>query len=229
MSYGIDSDLLGFADTSLGISLQSVSNPVKTPGEAKAADSNGDVVAETLYDTAYGHQITCNYVCAKASAIDFYDTTTAKDFRGGKVINGYVVTGISVTTANNAHATVSLTAQKTISTDTQIDKYDPSITFTGGKGARSIGFGVDSLSRLTGTSANFGVQVSRSLDSAGAELAVDVYEGRLDATHTLVGVTGAPGGTADTGYTLLSGPSKDESNTEYATGSAVVFKNISAS
>lgn len=229
MSFGIDSDILGFGDTSLGIAINSVSNPGRTATEAQAQDSNGDVVASTLHDTGTGQQISLSYVCGKSSTVDFYDTTTAKDFRGGKVINGYVITGISATTSNTAPATVQITAQKTNAADSEVDKYDPGFTFTGGKGAQGIGFTKDSVSRLTGSSASFSVQISRAMDSANEELALDVYGGRLDVTHNLVGVTGAPGGTADTGYTLLTGPSKEESNTEYATGTAVVFKNISAS
>ena len=228
MSFGIDSDILGFADAALGISLQGVESTPKNAQEATAQDSNADVVATTLYDTTYGQPLTHNYVCAKNVEIKFFDTTTSKDFRGGKVINGFVITGASVGTANNQQAaTVSFTSQKTISTDSVVAKYDPSITFNGGKGARKFGFTKDTATRLTASGLTFSVEPSRTLDSIGQELALDVGKGRLQSTHTLVGVTGVPGGVADTGWTLLNGPSKSEGNTNYATGTATLFKNIS--
>ena len=231
MSYGITTDIIGFADTALGISLQGVKNPVRSPSEAKAMDSNGDVVAETVYDTGYGQGITLDYVCAKASEIKFYDTLTVKDFRGGKVVGGYVINGITVTTSNSDFAKVSISAAKTIATDTDVAKYDwgTGANFTGGKGAKKFGFATDTATRLTGSTLTAKVSSARAQDSTGEELCVDVGEGRIDASHTLVGVTGVPGGAADTGWTLLGGPSNDESNTDYESGSAVVFQNISAS
>jgi hypothetical protein len=229
MAFGITTDYFGFADTSLGIAANSASNAGLQASEAQAMDSNGDVVASTIHDTGYGQAVSVDYVCGKASSIDFYDTATSKDFRGGKVINGYVITSISVSTSNTEQATVTISGQKTIAADSEVAKYDPGFTFTGGKGAQSIGYSTDTNTRLTGSSASFSVQTSRAMDSTNEELALDVYGGRLEVTHDLVGVTAAPGGAADTGFTLLTGPGESESNTEYGTGSAMVFKNISAS
>lgn len=228
MSYGITSDILGFAAQFPGVALQSVTNPVRSPSEAKAMDSNSDVVAETLYDTTNGQQRTVSYVAGLNEAIDFYtvDTVTTRDYRLGKVINGHVITGIAINTANSDFATIQMTCQKTGTADSNVSKYATGITFNGGKGARKFGFTVDAATRLTGSSVAAGVSVARSMDSTGEELAIDVSEGRIDATHNLVGVTGVPAGTADTGWTLLNGPSVDESNTEYETGTAVVFKNL---
>lgn len=227
MSYGIDSDILGFADTTNRISLQSVNNPVKTASEATAQDSNGDVVATTLYDTSAGHQISLNYKAYKDTVILFYDTTSGTDFRGGKVINGYVITGLAVSTSNTDFTDITFTAQKTAAVDGDVEKYNWSFTVTGGKGAQPVGFSSDTVTRVTGSSVNCSVQVARGMDSTGEELDLQVYNGRIEATNDLVGVTGAPGGSADTGFTLVSGPAKVEGNTAYATGSAVVFKNIS--
>lgn len=226
MSYGITSDILGFAAEFTGVTLQGVTNPVRSPSEAKAMDSNGDVVEETLYDTTNGQQRTLNYTAAVNETIDFYDTLAGRDFRLGKVIGGYVITGKSISTSNTDFAGIQFTVQKTASADSEVSKYNDGLTFNGGKGARKFGFTVDTVTRLTGSSVSAGVSVARTLDSAGEEKAIDVSEGRIDATHNLTGVTGVCGGSADTGWTLLGGPSNDESNTGYETGSAVVFQNI---
>jgi hypothetical protein len=229
MSFGIDSDILGFSDTTNSISLQSVTNPVKEASEAQAMDSNGDVAASTLYDTGAGHSITLNYVLGKDTTVLLYDTTTSVDVRGGKVVNGYVITGVSATTSNTDFAKISLTAQKTNAVDGDVAKYVWGFTVTGGKGAVPYGFSSDTATRVTGSSVTGSLSVARAMDSTGEELCADVSTGRLEASNDLVGVTGAPGGSADTGWTLISGSSKSEGNTAYATGSATVFKNITAS
>ena len=228
MSYGITTDILGFAAEFPGVTLQGVTDPVRSPSEAKANDSNGDVVAETLFDTTNGQQRTVSYKATANETIDFYtvDTGTSRDYRLGKVIGGYVITGKSISTTNTDFADIQFTIQKTASLDTAVSKYNTGITFNGGKGARKFGFTKDTATRLTGSSVSAQVGVARSLDSLGQEKAIDVSEGRIDATHNLTGVTGVCGGAADTGWTLLGGPSNDETNTGYETGSAVVFKNI---
>jgi hypothetical protein len=226
MSYGIDSDLFGFSDTTKGISLQDVMNPVRTASEATASDSCGDIAATTLYDTTSGQQITLNYKCAKDTVIDFYDTTTSVDFRLGKVINGYVITSIAASTSNSDFATVTLSGQKTATADGEVNKYTPTVTFNGGKCARKFGYSADTVTRLTGGKYTASVDVARAMDSTGEEYQIEVSKGREEGDHEVVGVTGAPGGAADTGWTLKDGTSKSEGNTKYADGSAKVFKNL---
>lgn len=228
MSFGITSDIWSFSDTSLGISLQGVESTPKSATEAQALDSVGDVVAETLHDTTYGQAVSATYKCPlSASTIDFYDTTTSKDFRLGKVIGGYVITNISASTSNGTDPVeITIAGQKTVSADTTIAKYDPGFTLVGGPGAQKCGFTVDASSRLNSTSITASVDVGRSMDSNGEELSTHVTKGRLEGSHTVVGVTGAPEGTADTGFLLLNGPSNTESNTGYESGTATVFKNL---
>lgn len=220
MSYGIDSDIFG-----LGQPVQSVSKSGPNPSEAQAQDENGDVAASTIYDTSAGDAVSVTYAGSigdTAGAIDL------SGIKGGKVINGYVVTGMGVTTSNTDYPQIVISGQKTSTVDGDIAKYTHGITLNAGKGAQAFGATAGGTSRLTGSSASFAVQVARVMDSTGEEAAIDVYGGRVDATNTLVGVTGAPSATADTGFTLLGGPSEEESNTGYATGTVNLFKNITA-
>ena len=81
MSFSADTDYWGFADTN--IKLQSSSrNPTRS--EAQCVDSNGDVAASALYDSQT--EQSCTYRSCSDTALVFYDTTSAVDFRVGKVI-----------------------------------------------------------------------------------------------------------------------------------------------
>jgi hypothetical protein len=224
--FGIDSDILGFADTDRKISIHGVTNPVREAEEAAAEDSYSDVVALTQFDTASGHQATVNYVLAKDTVVSFYDTAAARDFRLGKVINGWCIISINGATSNKSASTVSFGVIKTNAVDSEVSKYQPGFTLNGGRKARGIGAQPDSVSRLTGSSVSATVQQDRTPDSEGNELALDVFGGRVEATHNLVGVTGDPGASTETGWTQGNGPSDDEGNTKYADGTFVVFKHL---
>jgi hypothetical protein len=231
MSYGMDSDILGFSDTATGISLQSVSDPTMEASEAQAEDSNGDVVAETLYDTDAGHSVSCEYKCYKNLLLSTSDTSggtaTGLSLIVGTVVNGYVITGFDISTGNKEFPGITVNAQKTNASDSDVAKYTVDQTFYGRKQAQAFGFAVDTNSRLIGSTLTVSGDIGdRVLDSTGSELALDLNTGRMEGSHDIQGVTGAPGGAADTGWSLLNGPSEDESNTEYASGSATVFQNL---
>ena len=222
MSYGADTDYWGFADTN--VKLQSSSKePAKS--EAQCVDSNGDVSASTTYNEVITYS--CTYKTCNDTAYVLYDTTTAVDFRLGKVISGKVITGIDVGTTNTDRPELTITGRSCSTADGSVQKYDPSdLEIAGTRKATPIGASADTNTRVTGSSASASVSVQELLDSQGAFACLDVYGGRVEASNDLAGCAGAVGASADTGWTLISGPSESQENTAYSTGAISVFKNL---
>lgn len=223
MSYGISADPWSLADGT-GVSTQSVTKSGLNASEAEATDSCGDVIATTLYDTTDGNTQSVTYKVAST------DSGTAAIPPLGTVVAGYVITGVNVSTSNGDYGTVEVSGQKTSTADSAIAKYAHGLTFANaaGKCAQGNGITPDASSRLVSSSASASVDIARAQDSTGEELALDVFKGRVEVSAELIGVTGAAGGTADTGYTIVTGAGVNETNTDYATGSITAFKNITA-
>jgi len=220
MSFSADTDYWGFAaaDTAGNIKLQSSSrNPTRT--EAQCIDSNGDVAASTLYDSQT--EQSCVYrTCADADL-------SFTGFPGGKVIDGYVITGIDVSTSNTERPEITISGRSTNAVDSAVSKYAATdLAIAGSRKATAIGVTIDTGSKLTGSSASLSVNVASVLDSDGIEACADVYGGRVEATNDYVGCTADPSATVAATWTILTGGSEDQENTAYATGSATAFKNI---
>jgi hypothetical protein len=224
MSFGVDTDPWGFADTH--IKIQSATPHDSSATEAQCEDSNGDVNESTMHDTT--NAIVATYQSCHDTALVFYDTTAGVDFRLGKVIGGKVITSIEVATSNKERPTITITGESTSAADTSVQKYDPSdLEISGERKATKIGATVDTNSKLVGSSATASVTVVKVLDSDGNEACKDVHGGRVEATDDFVGCAGAPGASEDTGWTKSAGSSEAQENTAYATGSIAVFKNLS--
>ena len=223
MSHGADTDYFGLADTN--VKLQSSS---KTPAysEGQAIDSNGDINASTIYDSAMV-EYSSTYRMASDTALVLFDTTTAVDHRLGKVASNIVLTTIDVGTSPDNRPEITMSGQACATADSLVEKYDPSdLEISGARKATPIGMSADTNSKVTGASASASVEIGRILDSLGAIANVDVWGGRIEATNDFVGVGDNPGAAADTGWTLLTPVSIDQANEEYGTGSGTVFKNI---
>jgi len=228
MGYGAQNDPWGIAaDSTMGVTwkLQSVSNDL-SPSEAEAQDSNGDVCAATMYDTA-NQTKSATYVACDTGTLVLYDTTTSVDYRAGTVISGFAITSIGLETSNSAQVKMTVAGQKTASLQAAIAKYDPAdleIAIT--RKAIPVGFSVDTGNKLNSSSITLSVDVARELDSQGAECVTDVYGGRIEASGDYVGCSAAAGASGDTGYRVTSGPSISETNTAYETGSIGVKKSL---
>jgi hypothetical protein len=215
MSHGADTDYWAFADTNVKLIS---SNKTGGPQEAQGVDSENDVAESTLYDTIYNYE--CRYE-AKPGALSF------ASHKAGKVISSKVVTGGGVQTRPDGWPLITLRGETCPSADSVVMKYDMAdMAITAARKAIKIGATVDANSKLTGSNVEFSVQVHRLRDSNGISQALDVSKGRVTATNDFVGVSGAPGAAADTGWEVESGPTKSEVNTEYGTGQIVVFKNV---
>jgi hypothetical protein len=179
-----------------------------------------------MYDTTQ-NEVSATYMSNSDTALVFYDTTNAIDFRLGKVIGGNVITGIEVKTENENWPEITISGEVCPDTDADVEKYDPSdLEVSGARTATPIGVTADTVSDVNGASASMSVEVGRILDSQGALKKVDVWGGRIEATNDLVSPTAVPGAAADTGWTLKTPMSKEEANEEYVTGSITVIKNV---
>ena len=223
MSFGADTDIWGFADTNIHLVSVTPSDPSNT--EATVADSYGDIAASTFHDTVTNYSAT--YRACSTSALVFYDTLTAVDFRLGKVISSKVITSVQVTTSNTERAEIVIAGRSTSTADTDMGKfkYDDLEIATPRK-AVGIGVTEDTVTNVVGSSATASVNVAVQLDSDGDLACMDVYGATLEASNDLVGVTGDPGAAVDSGWTITSGPSINQENTGYATGSVTVKKNL---
>lgn len=222
MSFGADSDYWSFADTNNKL-ISSSSTPNKTEGQAQ--DSNGDVAASTLHDSV--SDISVQYEHCHDTALVLYDTTSAVDFRVGKVIGGYVITSLEVASENTARPKLTINGQSTSETDGDVQKYDPTdLEIAGTRKATAVGATVAANNKLLSSTTTLSATVAKGLDSDGNECWLDVHAGRIEAVNNFVGVSVAPSATADTNWTLSGGPSNEQENTAYATGSVTVFKNM---
>ena len=223
MSFGASGDLWGLADTNVALISTSIG---EGHAEAQALDEYGDVDAVTLYDSLTTRSAT--YRATSDTPFVLYDTTSAVDYRMGAVKNSYVITGIDITTSNVNRPEITISGQTCASADGDVEKYSVNdLEISGARTATALGFTADSATNILGVSISASVNIARELDSAGAESTTDVYGGRIETTTDMVGVTAGVSGTADTNWTLTTGPSNESTNTEYETGTATVFKTIS--
>ncbi len=229
MSFGIDTDVIALtahATHGAGWKLQGPFSHDPSPSEATAEDSYGDVAAATMYDTT---NITrsLSYVRVKDSTILLYDTATTMDFRLGKVIGGYAITGLTLETSNQARPKLTVDLQKTAAADGAVSKYNTTeLHVAGTRKATAKGFTVAANNKLNSSTLRVSVEVARELDSQGAEATMDVYGGTFEGSGDFVGVSADPSATADTGYRVTAGPSYSKENTGYATGSITVKKSL---
>jgi len=70
----------------------------------------------------------------------------------------------------------------------------------------------------------------RALDSNGLTKVLDVHGGRLEASNDIVSCASEATAIADTakGWAINAGPSQDEENTGYGSGTVSVFQNLTA-
>ena len=224
MSFSADTDYWSFADTHV---LLVSSTQDKSTSEAQAMDENADVSASSIYDTITTR--TVEYVSCSDTALLFYDTTSSKDFRIGKVISSHVITGITVTTSNTARPRITITGESCPSADGDVRKIATrDLEIAGSRAATKFGATVDTVTKLNGSSCTVSGPVTREAGTTGSTACADVHTGRTEASNDFVGVTGNPGAAVDTGWTVNSPVSRSDENTGYSTGSIGVFKNVAS-
>ena len=230
MSFGADTDIVGLAaDTTAGGWKVIGSTKAITKEEAQAEDSNGDIAESTMYNTLGDRTVT--YLRTGNGAISLQDTGLTVDYRLGKVLNGFVIKSLALETSNKERPKLTIGLEPCSIADSLVRKFPVTALnlAAGTRKAHKLGFTVAANNKLLSSSITAEVQVARELDETGSTAVVDVHAGRVNVTGNFVGVTAAPGATADTGWTLNAGPSEDKSNTAYATGSISVFKNLAPS
>ena len=227
--FGATTDPWSFVET--GINLVSTSPSPRTGSAAQAGDSRGDVLDETIYDTGTTDEAT--YEVCPGKTVEFYDTSDTAheyDFRLGKVIDSKVITSIAVNRSSTEIMQVVIGGENCPSADSAVAKFIPVFPtgfLAGGKNAVAAGISV-TAGRVITSSVTNSAQVSKGLDSGGAQACKDIYAGRAESTNELVSSDTAPAATADTanGWALTPGQTSGESNTGYPTASIGSFQNL---
>lgn len=226
--FGATTDVWSFAET--GISLQG-NGSSQQGSTGQAVDSYGNIVEETPYDS--GATYNANYKVCAGKTVTFYDTTTAVDFRLGKVISGKVITSIEVTRSNTDVMEIAISGENCPAADSAVAKFTPLFPadtsapyLAGGKHAIEAGIGV-TAGRVVSSSCTASVSVSKALDSQGAQICKAVYAGRMDASNELMSSDTAPAAAAaDSTWTLAKTVSTAETNTGYPTATYEAYKHL---
>lgn len=223
MSFGANTDHWAFADTNHV--LQSSSKPPQK-SNATALDSEGDVVAETVYDTGAGYECVYRHAGAAAWALD--GDTVAPHIRIGAIVSSNkIITGITAATSNTERPLVTVTGEDFVGDTASQLQYATGISVPTGKIAGGMGaLSPDTNSRIVSSTMTATGQVAKAQDSDGTTVTVDVYQGRVEVSAELQSATSTAGGSADTGFTADGPVASSEENTGYGNSTLTVFKNI---
>jgi hypothetical protein len=218
---GANTDHWSLADTNHKLMTSS-----KTPQKqnAQAVDSEGDVVAETVFDTRYTYEAQYRHVGTAAWALD----SVVNPAKLGQIVaSNKIITGITIATTNTERPTVTVTGEDYAGDTATQQVYATGLSVPTGKIASGLGaITPDANSRIVSSTANCTAQVASAQDSEGTTVTVDVYAGRVEVSAELQSATAVAGATADTGYTADGGTGSNEENTGYGGSTFAVFKNI---
>ncbi len=224
MAYGASTDHFGLADTNW--ELQSSS---KTPeaSSAQAQNEYGDTIAQTEYEET--ETVECVYRLVSNGTDG--SVSLPANFKGGYKNGDYIVTGGTLNTSNTERPTLTVQGEKFFGTEGALRVYDFATAIgaiLAKKVATAIGFTLEQGTSLNGSSVSCSIEVARTLDSGGDIVAVDTYNGRIEASGDLVSAAGSPSATAASGWTLAKGNEVSEENTSYGKGTVNVYKNLTA-
>jgi len=217
-AFGANTDHYGLADTNIKLIASS-----KAPNSqiAQAMDSQGDVTAETVFDTFYSFECQYRKVAGASLTLD----TIAQV---GQIISSIGITGIAVATNNTERPTFTVTGETYFGDTSTSEKYASGIAILATKTAQDFSaFTCDTVTRVVSTSATMSSQVDRAQDSQGQTVATAIYQGRLEVSGELQSATAVAAATADTGYTLNGPIGNTEEHTGYGNSTINVFKNVS--
>jgi len=226
--FGAHSDYFGLASTDW--ELQS-SNIAHENSSAQAADENGDISCETEYEETAS--VECVYRLVTNGTLGLIGLPA--NFKAGYVATlsdvKYAITGGSLATSNTERPLLTVTGERLEGNDTgaHLDAYD----FAGAIGdihakkvATEIGFTKGTGNLLNSCTVSFSSETSRALDADGAIAIKDIYAARMESTGELVacGAFGEPAVAAS--WTKPRNAEQATSNTEYNSGSVMVYQNL---
>jgi len=217
MAFGAITDTLGLAD--LNWELQgSTSTPEAS--SAQAITQVGDVACETQYEQTS---------TIEATYKSKVDTDITVDITPGEVINGYVITGLSIATSNTERPILTVQATKEGSeTGVSSNVYEALTTTVNGKKLASTFSALTVTGELQSSPFTLSTQTAR-VTAADGSIAIDeAYQPRLEVTGEAVNCSAAAVIQAASGWTSTTGQnsSSSESNTGYQTASLTVYKNL---
>lgn len=219
MAFSNPTDHWGISDTNFELESSEWS---PNSQNAQVQDSNGDNVAETVFDTYAEVSSVYNIISGTDLVID-------SKVKVGTINNGNVVTGVELSTSNTAFPQLTVTGQPHCGDTSAQYVYANSVTVSGVKTAQGLGaVSTDSVTRLSSASLSVSSEIARVNGDSGACVATDVYGARAEVSAEGVSATGDPAMTADTGWTAMPSGQSDEV-TGYGSGSRSVFKNLTGS
>jgi hypothetical protein len=227
--FGAHSDYFGLADTDWELQSSSLS---PENSSAQALDENGDVSCETEYEQTAS--VECVYkltsVGDESNEVELpanFQAGYVADFSGTK----YVITGGSLATSNTERPILTVSGERLEGTDVgaHLDLYDFAGTIgaiNAKKVATEIGFTKGTGNLLNSCSVAFSSETARALDADGAVAIKDVYAARIESTGELVACSTFGEHVVPDGWTKPRNAEQATSNTEYNSGSVMVYRNL---
>jgi hypothetical protein len=230
MNFGVTTDYFKLADTNWRPQTDALTPTAA--GKAQAADSHGDIHAQTVFGKANAYS-TSYKVVNGAGATDSF-VLSAKIKLGTVVaidsLTKAVVTGIQVVTNNRDFPVVTVSGPQYFGDSLTQNLYTPPgvATLYARKKAQAIGVTLAAGNRLNSSTANFTLQVVNAMDSLGVIKKTDAYGGEAEASAEAVNATAAPAIVADTanGWAVAKDQDINMTNTDYGRGTLSVFKAI---
>ena len=204
--------LTGKLSTGIGASwVRQGSSPATALQRAQALGATGQEVAHSLYDST--DSVTENWMAKDVVALTLPDL--------GAVVDGYVVTDITVATSNTGYATLAITAHK------HTDGTPAMTAATGYAALITAAFGALNLSGATGSSGTLNsssiqatCQHGEAKGADGNNVAGENYNAMQTCTQTYI-----DGGVMDTTWGVTS-TSTAETNTGYQVRTIVGTKTL---
>lgn len=214
-------DNFGLADTNWKAQNSSID---PNAAEGQAPDEKGDILCSTIHGATTTKSTT--YLWCGGATLTFPASLTGL----GILISTDVVTGIQIETSNTEKPKLTVTGMVWVGeVGGPAQKYTITFpTLAGTKTAQALGFTAAEGTKITSSTWSASAQVAQALDEGGDVAALDLYQGRIEASGNLISCTGTPSATAAASYTLSKGVASASTNTGYATATVSVFKNLAA-
>lgn len=230
MSFGVTTDYFNLADTNW-LPQTDACTPTAA-GKAQAADSHGDIQAQTVFGKAKAYSTSYKVVNGTGATDSF--VLSAKIKLGTVVaidsLTKAVVTGIQVATSNREFPVVTVSGPQYFGDSLTQNLYTPPgvATLYARKKAQAIGVTLAAGNRLNSCTANYTCQVVNAQDSRGVFVKTDAYGGEAEVSAEAVNATTAPVISADTanGWAVSKDQDVNTNNNDYGRGTLSVFKAI---
>jgi hypothetical protein len=227
---GASTDYFGLAEEGVWELQSSSISPENS--SAQAQDEYGDVDTESEYEKTSTVECVYRLVGNGTDGEQALPTNFKAGYTNTQDGTDYVVTGGSLNTSNTERPLLTVTGEEVHNaTTTHFRVYDFATaigSILAGKVATAIGFTLGASTLINSCSVSCSCEVARSLDSDGAIAIKDTYNARCESTGEMVSGTTVAAATESGDWTKPRDESKAESNTEFPTGTIMVYQNLTA-